>query len=90
MDLKVTLHIDIFWLYTFLQKVPKNKLLRDGIQKKVYQKFQAIVNVQDLSPDQLFFLNFAQVWCGTARPEALRYSHLEEHVKTRLVRGHVP
>merc|ERR1719481_1059480 len=25
----------------------------------------------DISPDQLFFLNFAQVWCGTSRPEAL-------------------
>jgi len=29
-------------------------------------------SVQDVTPHQLFFLNFAQVWCGTARPEALR------------------
>ncbi len=27
---------------------------------------------QDVTSHQLFFLNFAQVWCGTARPEALR------------------
>ncbi|XP_071439612.1 neprilysin-4-like [Hetaerina americana] len=26
----------------------------------------------DASPRQLFFLNFAQVWCGALRPEALR------------------
>lgn len=33
---------------------------------------QPLPGLPDLRPDQLFFLNFAQVWCGTSRPEALQ------------------
>ena len=29
-------------------------------------------SLPDVDVDKLFFLNFAQVWCGAARPEALR------------------
>ena len=33
---------------------------------------EPLPQLQEINADQLFFLNFAQVWCGTARPEALR------------------
>jgi len=33
---------------------------------------EKLPHLQEMNENQLFFLNFAQVWCGTARPEALR------------------
>lgn len=33
---------------------------------------EPLPKIPEVTPRQLFFLNFAQVWCGTARPEALR------------------
>merc|ERR1719348_1780986 len=33
---------------------------------------ESLPSLPNIEADKLFFLNFAQVWCGTARPEALR------------------
>jgi len=35
-------------------------------------KEDPLPSLPEIDADKLFFLNFAQVWCGTARPEALR------------------
>lgn len=32
----------------------------------------SLPGLDHLTGDQLFFVNFAQVWCGHTRPEALR------------------
>ena len=48
------------------------KLRNECIKYEGYIQYLIVTLFQDIDADKLFFLNFAQVWCGTARPEALR------------------
>ncbi|GAU91875.1 hypothetical protein RvY_04050 [Ramazzottius varieornatus] len=36
-------------------------------------KVPRLPGLHHLSPEQLFFVNFAQVWCGSSRPEAMQF-----------------
>ena len=58
--------MQLFLIKTFFQAY-KNWLRMNDVQDET-----AMPGLEHLSHDQLFFLNFAQVWCGTTRPEALR------------------
>ena len=52
---------------TLILQAYKNWLQNSGTPSE-----EAMPGLEHLTHDQLFFLNFAQVWCGSTRPEALR------------------
>lgn len=60
--------------------VAYRKLVQDKHKGKEEQKLPGL----ELNPDQLFFLNAAQVWCGIIRPkEAVRRVMIDSHSDAR-------
>ncbi|KAL7859938.1 hypothetical protein SRHO_G00150850 [Serrasalmus rhombeus] len=64
---------NVYGISTLGENIADNGGVRQAY--KAYKKWREAEGVEpylpglDLNNDQLFFLNFAQVWCGTYRPE---------------------
>merc|ERR1712156_346341 len=47
-------------------------LIKKWLKSNDISSEEPLPGLEHLNHDQLFYLNFAQVWCGSTRPEALR------------------